>query len=259
MFHVAWHNKAMSKREEPFDRPLDDRAEAYTKSGDIIASIARRHNHIDIDETTHARWRQLMGLMREVDTWADDTDATHQDVLDGLADFDTFSSRYPDLAPESLDNLARGAVLWRTARILKLGERAAQTTSAHRFVAFRILEAREAVNLFADTSTAHVSEQPGFDDEFMPTGRALGEAATLWDSIVDGPKDKRTGKQVVATNFEYYARLATAMIQRAKVGGRAALHIEPNLHLLSKLGKRFTNRLKNGVPEYSNLRIFGRK
>lgn len=235
---------------------FDDRADAYRKSGDMIAAIARRHYGLDIDDVTHERWRQLMGLMREIDTWADDGGVTSDEVLIGLAEFDLFRERYPELSPEALDIPTQEAMFLRTARILKLGKYAATETSARRYVALRIIEAREAVNLFSDTATEHVTKQPGFEEEFMPTLRALGEAATLWDSILDGRKDVRTGKQTVKPNIEYYARLAGEMLKRAKLGATALLHIEPNVHLGIKVGKRISNRLRNGVPEYSSLKIF---
>lgn len=238
--------------------PLDDRADAYAKSGDMLAAIARRHYHITVDDLTQARWRQVMGLMREVDTWADDTDATPDDVIDGLGSFDLFRERYPDLTPEALGDEAHEAVLRRTVRVLKLGERVAQATTPQRYVALRTVEGTEAVNLLEDTATIHVAEQPGFEEDLMPTLRALGEAATLWDSIIDGGKDYRTGKQALKPNAEYYARLSGAMLQRARLGGAALLHIEPNVHLGIKVGKRVVNRLKNGVPEYSSLRTFSR-
>jgi hypothetical protein len=116
----------MGKTEQSGSQPLDDRAGAYRKSGDMVAAIARRHNHLDIDDTTQERWRQLMGLMREVDTWADDTDATHEEVLLGLMDFGLFQERYPALAPGELTFESHLAMLTRARRILKVGERASR-------------------------------------------------------------------------------------------------------------------------------------
>lgn len=233
--------------------PLDDRAEAYRKSGDMVAAIARRHNHIDIDNLTLERWRDLMGLMREVDTWADDTDVTHEEVLTGLADFSQFEDRYPSLAPDQLSVEARLALLRRTSHILKVGEYASRELSPRRFMALRAIEARETVNMLGDVATPHVAEQPGFREEFLPVMRALGEAATLWDSIVDGRQDVRAGKQALKPRTEYYARLAGGALLRAKLGGAALLHAEPHRHLAVKLKERAANRLRNGVPEYSTL------
>jgi hypothetical protein len=249
----------MSKYEKHLNTPFDDRAEAYTKSGDMVVAIARTHAGVDVDEETHARWRQMMGLMREVDTWADDTDATTFDVVEGLATFELFRERYPDLAPEKMDPSMHEALALRTIRILKLGQSVAQAETPKRYVALRIAEAREAVNLFDDTASPYVHEQSAFDQRLMPTLRALGETATLWDSIIDGKKDVRTGKQVVEPSPEYYARLTSAMLVRAARGAPALLHVEPNVQLAIKVGMRVKNRISNGVPEYSSLRTFSRK
>jgi hypothetical protein len=249
----------MSEQGKPFSTPLDDRAELYGKWGDMVGAIARRHHNIDVDELTQTRWHELMGLMREVDTWADDTGTDEMQVLGGIADFSMFQDRYPHLAPDALSEPAIEAIAYRTVRILKLGRQAAEVTSVPRYVALRVIEAREAVNLFADTATPHVTEQPDFNDAFMPTLRALGEAATLWDSIIDGRRDVRTGKQKLAPTKEYYTQLSGAMMRRIKLGGAAMLHVEPNVHLAIQAGWRVANRVRKGVPEYSSLRILSRK
>ena len=243
----------MKQPELRADKPIDDRAEAYRKSGDLVAAIARSHNHLDVDELTVERWRQLMGLMREVDTWADDTDATREDVLMGLIDFSIFKDRYPALAPGQLKIETHLSLLKRADRILKVGEFASRELSVRRFVALRVIEARETVNMLGDVATPHVAEQPGFDEEFMPVVRALGEAATLWDSLIDGRQDVRAGKQVLEPGAEYHSALTGAMLRRVKLGGAALLHFAPYVHLGAKAGERVVNRVKNGVPEYSTL------
>lgn len=237
----------------------DDRAPAYLKSGDLAAAIAKQHHGLDIDPTTHQRWRQLMALMREVDTWADDTDVSPEDVYAGLESFDDFKELYPALAPDSLGTEAQHDLLRRTEKILKLGNYIADTTSVTRFIALRIAEARESVNLFEDTATAHVKEQPRFASDFMPTLRSLGEAATLWDSVIDGSRDTKMGKQALGLSPEYYIKTTGAMLMRGKLGGKALLHTGPFLHLGIKGGLRVVNRIKHGVPDYSNMRLFERK
>ena len=243
----------MKKVELQPGEPIDDRAEAYRKSGDLVAAIARRHSEIDVDEMTLERWRQLMGLMREVDTWADDTDATREEVLDGLMDFGMFQDRYPALAPGELPIDAHLSMLRRADRILKVGELASRELSVRRFIAFRAIEARETVNMFGDTATLHVTEQPKFEGDFLPVLRALGEAATLWDSLIDGRQDVRDGKQTLQPDAEYYSEITKALLRRVKLGGKALLHAELYVHLGAKAAARVKNRLKNGIPEYSTL------
>lgn len=237
----------------------DDRAPAYLKSGDLAVAMATEHYGLDIDDTTHQRWRQLMGLMREVDTWADDTGVSPEVVQEGLRDFTSFKVLYPALAPGEVGPETSAALLRRTAKILHLGQYASAAASPRRFVALRIAEARESVNLFEDVATDHVRQQEGFDLQFMPGLRALGEAATLWDSLIDGKSDWRKGDQALKPNPEYYAQTTKAMLQRTKLGGAALLHVKPLVHLGAKGVLRAVNRLQHGVPEYSTLRLFHRQ
>jgi len=237
----------------------DDRAPAYLKSGDLAAAIAKQHHRLDIDSITHERWRQLMALMREVDTWADDTGVSAQEVHAGLESFDDFMDLYPALAPQSLGAEAQDRLLRRTDKILKLGSYIADTTSVSRFIILRIAEARESVNLFEDTATQYVREQPEFESGFMPTLRSLGQAATLWDSVIDGWHDTKAGKQSLKLTPEYYIKTTAAMLQQGKLGGKALLHSGPFLHLGIKGALRVVNRIQHGIPDYSNMRLFERK
>jgi hypothetical protein len=237
----------------------DDRAPAYLKSGDLAVAMATEHYGLDIDPTTHQRWRQLMGLMREVDTWADDTGATPEEVQEGLRGFASFKDLYPALAPGEMSPETSASLLRRTAKILRLGHCASVAASPDRFVALRVAEARESVNLFDDVATDYVRQQPDFARQFMPGLRALGEAATLWDSLIDGKSDWRKGNQVLKPNPEYYRQTTAAMLQRTKLGGAALLHVKPLVHLGAKGVIRAVNRVTHGVPDYSTLRLFHRQ
>lgn len=243
----------------PRTEPIDDRARAYMKLGDMVTAIARRHTHIDVDETTAARWRQVMGLMREVDTLADDTDASAEDVMRSLEDFSNFKDRYPDLAPDATDEHTQQTMLKRTKRILKLGAWAAETISVKRFVALRILEAREAVNLFEDTATEYVAQQPEFSERFMPILRAMGEISTLWDSITDGRTDVKLGRQVLVPDGDYRKQHFAAIGERLKITRGSMTHIKPMYHFAAHAGIRVVNRVKNGIPEYSTMRVISSK
>ena len=64
----------------------DDRSDSFRMIGDIIATIA--HNHgIDVDAQTNERWRDVLSLLREFDTLADDSGISHHDALQELASF----------------------------------------------------------------------------------------------------------------------------------------------------------------------------
>ena len=242
----------MSERPSPFD----DRAELYRKSGDLATSIATQHFKLPIDDLTSESWRELMGLLREVDTWADDTDVTSQEVLDALDSFAIFRNRYPAITPENLGDETHSTMLIRTQRILHLGACASNSTTPARFVAFRILEAKESANLFADTATPHVATQPVFHEEFIPTLQALSEGATLWDSLVDAREDYSTGKQILKPSSEYYSKVLGALVRRIIRADGSLMHLEPIKHIATKAGLRILNRVKNGIPEYSNLHRF---
>lgn len=75
----------------------DDRSDSFRMIGDIIATIA--HNHgIDVDAQTNERWRDVLSLLREFDTLADDSGISHHDALQELASFDRFAEHYGTLA-----------------------------------------------------------------------------------------------------------------------------------------------------------------
>lgn len=238
------------------DLPFDDRAHAYRRSGDIAATIATQHFGIDVDPLTRLRWRDMMSLLREVDTWADDTAVSSSEVIDNLADFSIFERRYPHLSPLALGTEVQGTMLRRTEHILRLGQLAAHATSLGRFVAFRALEGREAVQLFGDCATEHVESQSAFRKEFLPTLAALGAGATLWDSLIDGRSDFSTGKQRVLPDKEYYLALAGTMLHLARGNVRCLLHPGPIYYGGLKIADRIANRVRNGVPIYSNLHRF---
>lgn len=84
------------------ERLIDDRIESYKKLGDVVTAIVRRHGKVDVDRTSAERWHDLMGLLREVDTEADDTNVTPQEMVQRIASFEDFADRYPSLQPDQL-------------------------------------------------------------------------------------------------------------------------------------------------------------
>lgn len=81
--------------------------------------------------------------------------------------------------------------------------------------------------MFADVATPQVTRQPNFYGRAMPALCAIGEMATLLDSVYDVRQDVRDGKQALRPSVEYYARLSGAAAARMKLGGKAVLHFEP--------------------------------
>lgn len=240
------------------ERLIDDRVESYKKLGDVVTAIVRRHGKVDVDATSAERWHDLMGLLREVDTEADDTGMTSQEMMERLTSFEAFADRYPSLRPDELGAEAQATLLVRARHVFRLGELLAETQSVRRFVALRTLEARESTMMFGDVATPQVARQPQFYGKAMPALCAVGEVATLLDSLYDARQDVRDGKQALKPSPEYYARLSGAVAVRLKLGGKALLHVEPLKYLTVQWGMRTKNRIRNGVPEYSSLRRFKR-
>lgn len=240
------------------EKLYDDRAQVYHKSGDLLVAVARQHHNLDIDDATHARWRQLMGLMREVDTWLDDSPVSSDEVIAELASFRQFAGRYPNLTVEEVGANKHESMVKRAALIAQIGERVMSTLDLSEFIELRIQEAEETVNLLGDAATDHVTTQPEFDTEFLPTVRALGAAATLFDSLIDGHRDAKEGKQIIRPNWRYYKEVSLAMKDKGKIGGKALLHPAPWLHIGVKGFERTVNRARHGMKSYSNLNILGR-
>ena len=234
---------------------FDDRAAAYAVSGDIAAGIARQHHGLHIDTVTRERWRQLMSVMREVDTWADSGTVSTAEVLGELASYRLFGERYPLLSPGELGPETHRKLVARARTVLALGDMAAHTLSLPLFISYREGEADETVQAFGDVATDTVWSQPAFGAGFLITMSHLAQGATLWDSMIDGPKDFRTGRQRIEPDGNYYYRLLRQIGYHGKTNGRALLPPAPAMAILKKGGLRVVNRLRNGIPDYSTLRI----
>lgn len=184
---------------ERSDYIFDDRAESFLQVGEVAAHVAERHAGVTLDTATHERWRQLMALLREVDTLADDDKMPADELMVALRDFSIFGERYPALSPDTIGAEKHAALLGRTQRLLHLSELVSRESSVKRFTALRVAEGRETANLLQDSASETVVSQPGFAERFMPAIRSLGVTATLIDSILDAHVDKRTGKIAIDT------------------------------------------------------------
>ena len=236
----------------------DDRAPSFLQLGDVARSIAEDHAHIEIDDTTYQRWGQLMGLLREFDTMIDDRGISHDDALGRLRDFSEFRALYPALAPDVLSPAGQQRLLRRAGIIMHRGEQLARETSVDRFIALRVSEGWHTAGLFEDSATAEVEKQPGFRAVFMPTMRSLGATASLLDSVLDAPQDKRHDKLAIDVSREYYARLLGAVWQEAGVGSKALLHRKVLGQFAVMSATRLKNRLRHGRTPGSSLDIFFR-
>lgn len=228
---------------DKFYNSLDDRAESFLQVGTVAKKIAEDHVGLSVDDVTHERWSQLMGLLREVDTLADDGDISSEQVLARLNDFSEFSERYPALTRNQLGNDVTEVLINRTDRVLRIGKSIAQTTSIQRFTALRIVEGREVATYLADTATEAVREQPGFNEEFLPTMQSMAVTANLLDSLTDGRADFKHGKVMRRADAEFYKTLLGQVPRHAKLGRRALMHTS----VMQEFGLMSWNRLVNRV------------
>ena len=237
-------------------RAVDDRADSFLQVGDVAKRVAESHSNISIDGVTHERWRQLMGLLREVDTLVDDTSTTKEQVLLMLSDFTPFSDRYPALAPEVLGENIHKKLLGRTQHLLRLGEFVANATSVERFVKLRISEGRQTANLLEDSATSYVLEQPDFYASFLPAMQSLGVAASTIDSITDARADYRNHKIALTPSSKYYGQLAKVTMEYAPRSIDALLHpaIMKEFAVMSMV--RLRNRIRHGMTDSSSLNNF---
>lgn len=239
-----------------FENAIDDRAESFLQVGTVAKVIAEKHCDISIDDQTHNRWAQLMGLLREADTLADDTDVSSEEVLERLGDFSEFEDRYPALTNEAIGEDVREQLLTRTARVLRLGKQVARAISMDRFIALRIVEGREVTSYLEDAATPEVLAQTEFQDSFMPTMRSMAITANLLDSFTDGVMDYRQGKIARKPDGEYHRALLSAIPVQAKLASRALLHLPVMQEFAVMSGHRLVNRIKHRTSPTSSLAIF---
>lgn len=231
----------------------DDRCDSFFQIGDLTKQIAEVHCDVRIDDTTHQRWRELLGLLREFDTIVDDTDISHADALRHLESFDEFREHYPTLSPEQLPHQNHSRLLGRVATILSIGQQLSVTTDIDRFVELRILEGQQSAEMIADSATPQTLQQPNFRNSFMPVMTSLAITANLLDSISDAKRDYKSGKIHISPDRTFYTRLARVTYLHAGLGFRALAHgsIIKQFALMS--GNRLKNRLVHGVTPYSSL------
>lgn len=239
-----------------FEQAFDDRAESFLQVGSVARKVAQIHCGVEIDDTTDHRWQQLMGLLREVDTLADDKHVPTSDILAELEDFSLFKARYPDLTPDALGRDPQERLLRRTGRIFKLSDELARTTNISRFVALRIVEGRETANFLEDAASNVVKDQDNFSHDFMPTIRSMAVTANLIDSITDARADYADGKLAFKPSREYYGALLNSIPWNSALGSRAIMHMPVLGEFATMSWNRLVNRVKHRDSSTTSLRVF---
>lgn len=191
----------------------DRRAHLAERVGDVIAAVANSHFNINIDTETSARWSELMQLMREVDTKADEPHSTPL-ILAQLQEFTPFKNRYTSLAPENFSSDSQRIIGSRVVSILRDGERLANAETEYRYLAARRHEAIQVARLFSDTASDTVKSQPEFEESFIPFLERLTIAANYFDSARDLPSDYKEG----IVSFKPSARFRFHLLERTLEG-----------------------------------------
>lgn len=187
----------------------DRRAHLSSRVSDVIVAVAQYHFHVDIDTETQQRWSELMQLMREIDTKADEPGSKKM-ILSELEHFRQFDRRYQHIAPGNFPDDRQAQIGNRVFSILTDGERLTSSTSDYRYIAARRHEAVEVARLFGDTASDFVRTQENFFDDFIPFLEQLTIAANYFDSARDLPEDKRDN----IVTIEPTAKLRAHLLKR---------------------------------------------
>ena len=238
---------------------FDDRADAYKVSGDLLVGIAKAHFDLTIDPLTHGRWREAMAIMREIDTHADNDDIDPEQVLDELSDYSIYAESYPLLSPTELGKPLHEKVVGRVDTILAIGAYASQNTSLDQYIELRVNEAYETIEILGDLASSELTENKIFTQHYLPAIFHLGAAATLWDSIIDGPRDYRHDELSIKPNPRYYRELSKGVVEHGRASQGALFHVAPLAAIARKGVARAINRARNGMTDYTTLRVLGRR
>lgn len=221
--------------------------------------IAKAHFGLTVDPLTHGRWREAMAVMREIDTHADNDNVDPQQVLDELRDYTIYAEPYPLLSPATLGKPLHEKLIGRVDTILEIGSYAAQNTLLDQYIELRVGEAYETVEILGDLASSELTADKTFTQRYLPAIFHLGAAATLWDSILDGPRDYRRGELSIKPNLHYYRQLSKGVIEHGRASQGALFHAAPLIAIARKGAARVINRARNGMTDYTTLRILDRR
>lgn len=237
---------------------IDDRSLAYSHTGDLLASIAETRG-VQLDDTTRLRWREVMVLLREVDTMADTKPDGHHAALDALKSYETFRTIAPSLSPEHLGSTTHQQMLRRAETIFILSDRHRSAATVDDYIDARVDEAVESTNLLRDSASEHVYSQESFERQFMPTARNLGICANLLDSIVDLSKDHARGEVQFTPTASVYRQLAARAIHHSTSDALVLFRPDTMKIRLHAIYDRACNRIATGITPDSTLGSIMRK
>lgn len=223
----------------------DDRSESFRIIGTVAAVVARERG-VAVDTLTLERWRSLMALLRDFDTFADDMGVSNKTAVAELRSFSLFEDNYPPLTPEALTPRVHTTMANRVELILDHGDHIRRTTDVDTFIHHRREEADHTSELLADCATADTVRQPEFYDKFMPTLRSMGRLANYLDTISDYKEDVACEKIAMPASKEFFMALGKQAVIET-VALRPVLLNPPIVWQVLKmskmrLGNRFTHQ-----------------
>lgn len=232
---------------------FDDRAPSFRLLAGATTALARAHG-VQVDDTTVARWSDMGGLIRELDTLRDDYGTATNEILSRLSTYTEFADHYPHLSPESLSHEEFSRILRYGRIIFALGERIGHTSDPEQFAHLRRREAILSARLITHTATEHTMDSiyrhPAFIHDFTQFTMGL----TFIDSFLDARTDYLDHKTVSPPSLAHYRALR-------RTGGHAirralSLMLTPTLtrQAARMTYQRVTNRLEHGMTPYTTLR-----
>lgn len=175
--------------------------EHYERKAKRYARALRVLFHVNVDQTTQERWRDLIGFGRAIDMYLDQKSSesllARTEAVQCLLDQPSVvAAQFPALAVEKL-----GVRTYERLRLLGLGILRTNldyrsATTMEDYVVPRRVEGRLYAELISTVATPKVAAQPGYD-RFRRWLVPVGEMTNLVDSFTDLPDDFANGEIVL--------------------------------------------------------------
>lgn len=223
MVYIMHADRYTPPQPKPHNYVIDDRAWGYRLIGENICQLAESSCSLKLDTTTKERWCQLLGLLREVDTLADERSSSNDTAIASLQNYSIFAADYPALQPSELGDARFTTMVERTQEILHIGRAISQAGDKHTYIELRKAEAYYSAQLLADAATDAVTHQPTFG-KFMHCITGFGIGANLVDSMLDAPYDYARQKSNLKPSVSLYASLGKDILRHTLPHMHRALH-----------------------------------
>lgn len=195
---------------------LDRRSRNLRRDADLIYQAAIDHCGVDMDEVTHERIRDKIGIMRDIDTYHDQPGSSISGSMELLTDPESpYFERYPSLFPDQMEQDSYEEFLRLTRDILLLGKLASAATQLDEFIYYRQFEGQLIGDWFAVSATPYVRQQPAFTENLVPLMQSVAIAGNFFDSFFDAPRDFIKGELHVWPSPTFFQRVGALAIHHA--------------------------------------------